>query len=221
MSTLTLHRGSVGLALETLRAGRDLVLEPASAQGLAIPHGAVLDDHLELTGREAATLEAAAGLAAWRERMRGLATVDGVDLSHVFEVELLARCFLPAARLRHALPAALRSHGVTAVTYAGAPGGLVDVAIALAAEHGAAVAGKSAAETGELPRYGWRGPGRAAAAVRAATRALGVPPRVRGRVVCMPYWHVVPLYRRMARTAALRPVAAGVSLATPGRSDAL
>jgi hypothetical protein len=221
MSTLTLHRGSVGLGLETLRTGRDLVLEPAAAHGLAIPDGAVLDDYLEPAGREAVTLAAAAALAGWRERLQGLVTVAGVDLAHVAEVELLARCFLPAARLRQALPSVLRSHGVTAVTIAGESGGLLDVAIAVAVEQGAAVAPNLEGASGEPPRYGWRGPGRAATAVRAAVQRSGVPPRVCGRVVCVPYWHLVPLHRRMTRTSGLRPVAAGVALPALGRRDAL
>jgi hypothetical protein len=216
VSTLTLHHGSLGLDPGALRPGRDLVLDPAWAHGVALPAGTVLDDHLEAADRQAIETGSRAALARWRELNRDYLTVDGVDLGHVAEVELLARCFVPAARLARALPAALGS--ATRVT---APrDALMAVALAIAAEAGAEATG--GAGGGSAQTFSWRGFGRASAAARAATHRLGVPPRVRGSVVAVPYWHVLPVYRRLARAGGrLQPVAAGVALPGLGRRDAL
>jgi hypothetical protein len=222
VSTLTLHHGSVGLAPEALREGCDLVLEPAWAHGAALPPGTILDDHLERSERSAIDAEAHAALAAWRQRAGPLLVVDGLDLAHVAEVELLARCFVPAARLARALPAAMRRYGTTVVTSAGPADGVLRVALALAVRHGAGVQAEAERAGGSPQTFRWHGFGRIPAALRAGARTVGVPARVRGGVVCVPYWHLVPLYRRMARVGgSVRPVAAGTALPVLGRDDAL
>ena len=212
----------MGLAPETLRDGRDLVLEPGWADGLALPDGTALEDHLEIAEREAVDEDARAALARWRQRSGPLLTVDAIDLAHIAEVELLARCFVPVARLDHALPAVLRTYATTAVASTGGSDGLVGVALALAAKHGMAVDPGALGDGGSPQQFRWRGFGLASVAARAGVRRLGVPPRLRGGVVCVPYWHLVPLYRRLARSSrSLGPVAAGVALPALGRRDAL
>jgi hypothetical protein len=202
-----LHRGSAGLDAAALRPGADLVLDPSPEHGLVLPEGVAVDDHLDAAARAAVDREAFAAMAAWRAARGTSLTADGVDLGFVWELELLAGCFLPATRLRHALAAA----GVTAVEGAG----LGDELLAVAAEAG--IDARTAAGAGAAPPL-------AKAPLPPLARLVtesGVPPRVRGEVLALHYWHLEPVWRRLAAQRRPRPVPAGVVLPGLGRADTL
>jgi hypothetical protein len=202
-----LHRGSAGLDVSALRPGRDLVLDPSPQHGLALPAGVAIDDHLDEAARAAVDHEALAALAAWRAARGTSLTVDGVDLGFAWELELLAACFLPATRLRRGLAAA----GVTAAEGAGLSAEL----LAVAAEAG--VEARAAAGDGAAPPL-------AKAPLPPLARLVtesGVPPRVRGEVLALHYWHLEPVWRQLAAERRPRPVPAGMLLPGLGRAGAL
>ena len=119
LSELTLHRGTAGAGPQAMRAGHDLVLEPTWADGAVLAAGTALDDHLVAHDRPAVDAAARAALAAWRATHTAALTVDGLDLTHVCEVELLATCFVPAQRIERALPRALGALGATSIRLEG------------------------------------------------------------------------------------------------------
>jgi hypothetical protein len=201
-----LYRDTAGLDPATLRPGADLVLDPLPEHGLALPHGVAVDDHLDAAARLRADREALAGLAAWRAAHGPALTVDGTDLGFVWEVELRAQCFLPATRLRLALEAAR----ITDVTGAGLDADLLGtVADAGVTVHGNGVATVVAAPARPVPLM-----------TRLAGRS-SVPPRVRGDVLAMSYWHLEPVWARLAGSAHVRLVPGGLVLPGVGRAAAL
>lgn len=197
MSRLRLHRTSAGADLVALRPGVDLVLDPLYEHGALLPDGVAVDDHLDAAARAQADREAGGELAAWHEARRVAFVVDGVDLAFVWEVELLAQCFLPAARLRLALAAA----GVSEVDVAAQDEDLRDLAM------GAGVVVQEAPPTAAPPTGA---PPRAILPplTRLMNRA-GLPANVRGDVLAMSYWNLEPVWRQLAAASRPRLVAGG------------
>ena len=186
-------------------AGRDLVLEIPAEHGLELPVGAGLDDHLDESTRLLVDRRARERFREWSERRSAALTVEGLDLTSICELELLAQCFVPAARLDIALPRAIEVAGARALTLRALAPGIAGVIRAVAAREGVATSELSEAASGATMR--WRGPSTAVRAVAAA----GLPARVRGRVLCVPYPNLTPVLRRLAAgDARTRPVASGV-----------
>jgi hypothetical protein len=200
------HRGSVGVDPDALAPDRDLVIDPAPAHGASLPPGCALDDHLDMDARRAVDRIANEWLASWRARWRTALTTEGVDLTHVWEVELLARWFLPAVRIREGLSRALdaRGNGLKLRT-AGFDDGLDAVVAAAGAELG--VQASPGGLGGRLPEVSRA---RVSVAERIGAR-VWIPARVRGSVLGIPYWHLQPVFERLAREGPA-PVAFGVSL---------
>jgi hypothetical protein len=156
----------------------------------------LLDDQLDADARLAIDEEALARLAAWRAHVGPALTIGGVDLSWIWEIELLAEVFLPETRLVHGVRrafAALEPEAVEAFGFA------PDAAAALAQDSGVAL--ELTAE-GPPPRYPtplgnpWRPPLRTVVLGRIID--LGIPGPARGRVYAWPYWHLAPLLERLA-----------------------
>ncbi len=214
---LVLHPGTIGLTDEQLRPGRVLALEVAFSESARLPAGVALDDYVPDGARRDVDAAAWAQLRAWRARRGAELTSDGVDLTHVFEVELLATCFLPLARLRAALPQVIAQLAPRRLVGAGLSAELLALVAAVAAEHGVRTVGSqhSGGSSGALAQ---------AASPRAvrALAATGVPARVRGSVVCVSYWNLEPVLARLAaRDSALTPVAYGVTIPLRDRSARL
>jgi hypothetical protein len=202
-----LYRDTAGVDPATLRPGADLVLDPLPEHGLALPHGVAVDDHLDPAERLRADHEALAALAAWRAAHGPALTVDGTDLGFVWEVELRAQCFLPAARLRLALEAA----GITDVTGAGLGTDLLGTV----ADAGVTVHGYGAPTVVAPPPR---------PTIPLMTQLVGrstIPPRVRGDVLAMSYWQLEPVWERLAAGAQVRLVPGGLVLPGVGRGTAL
>lgn len=191
-------------------AGRDLVLEVPLEHGIALPRGAALDDHLDERSRLLVDRTARERYERWCGRRVDALTVDGLDLIEMCELELLAQCFVPAARVEIGLPTALESTGARGVTLRAAGGvgdGMAAVLGAVAAGDGVAFDPEQGAAEGVGLR--WRS---APLAVRAAA-SLGFPARVRGQVVCVPYWILTPVFGHLLeRGTPTTPVAAGIVL---------
>ncbi|HMJ36452.1 MAG TPA: hypothetical protein VK501_21290 [Baekduia sp.] len=202
-----LHRGTAGLDAAVLRPGADLVLDPSPEHGLALPAGVAVDDHLDDAARAAADRDAFAAMAAWRAARATSLTVDGVDLGFAWEIELLASCFLPATRLRHALTRA----GVTAVEGAGLSEELLSVVTEAGID---ARTGSGAGAAPALPKA-------PPAPLARLVSDVGVPPRVRGEVLALSYWHLEPVWRRLAAQRRPQLVPAGVLLPGVGRAGAM
>jgi hypothetical protein len=79
------------------------VLDVEPEHALSLPCGVAVDDRLSPAERVAIDAAAWATLADWRCACGDALQLDGLDLGHVAEVELVAQCFLPAERLRAAL----------------------------------------------------------------------------------------------------------------------
>jgi hypothetical protein len=192
MRTLTVWAGSVGLDPAALVSGQDLVLEPALAHGLSLPPGTVVDDHLDRAGREAVDARALELSADWAARHAAELRVEGVDLGWIWQVELYASIFQLAARLEAAL-ALHRPERVVARGFGGGRLGHVAHACrAVGAELEADASGHGLAA--EIP-FG-RDAAWARALVRVA-RTVGVPGRVRSDIVCLQYWHLMPVIDRL------------------------
>jgi hypothetical protein len=188
-------------------AGRDLVLEVPLAHGTVLVRGAALDDHLDDASRGLADLRARERYERWRQQRAATLVVDFLDLASICELELLAQCFVPAARVEIGLPRAIEAAGAAAVTLRSIQPGMAGVLRAVAAREGVAVQETSDAPAGLTLR--WRG---SRLPVRAAA-ALGFPRRVRGRVVCVPYWNLTPVFDRLVDgDERSRPVASGIVL---------
>jgi hypothetical protein len=201
-----------------MRPDADLVLEVAQEHGLSLPQGTALDDHLDLHARERIDIDASAWLAGWRERVGDMLTVDGLDLAHVWEAELLARCFQPAARLMHGLPRAVESAGAGRVLV---PEGLADLARVTLRDAG--VEAVPSARAADAPPPIPRAPRSRSAEIAGRTlHRFGVPPRIRGNALCVSYWHLGSVYTELALGhRAARPVASGLVLGNVGRGDAI
>lgn len=205
---LVIHRGTVGLPDAALIPGRLCTLEVPFAESARLPPGVALDDYLADADRPGVDAEARAALDAWRARRGADLHVEGLDLGHVWEVELLAECFLPAARLRAALPPLLGATAPDRLVGVGLEPDLLRLVADAGVEAGVTtVAGAGAAgSTGPIPRA-------ASPAAARIVAAAGLPRRVRGSVLCVPYWHLEPVLTRLALAPrSPRPVAIGSTL---------
>jgi hypothetical protein len=184
---------SRGLDAGKLTRGAERVLEVAPHHAIELPEGVALEDGLDATERSAVDHLARRHYGSWRAARAGTLTVAGLDLAELFELELLARCFLPAALLERTVPA-----GTVAEGFAAGPAGVL-------AALGADVRAGAPPPEAPFPRRPPSWPARGVA-------RLGVPARARGEVVCVGYWHLEPVFARLAADRGPRPVAAGVAL---------
>jgi hypothetical protein len=198
--------------------GTDLVIDLAQADGANVAHGVALDDHLGSDARIAVDAEAGERYGRWRLDKGESLTIDGVDLTRIWEVEMMAQCFQPAARLAQGLPRALDALHPSCLEIRSSLGpGMTRLAAAIAAAAGIAA-------TTEVDGAYVREPIPRAEPSRLAFAAasLGMPPRLRGEVVCVPYWHLYPAIAALAaRDGHLQPVASRLLLPGLGRRGAL
>jgi hypothetical protein len=202
--TLRLLWTSRGSDPASLRPGSDVVLNVAPEHALALVDGVAIDDYLDQQQRIAVDRGAWMSLATWRSDRAEDLIVDGADLGHIAEVELVAQCFLPAERLRRGLATIDAVGQIEAVGF-DAP--------SLAALSGLAPASCTIiGEPAPPPApQAWAG-GKAALAGLAAH--AGVRPWVRGEVICVSYWHLTSVFRTLVRRrSGPRPVPAGLGLA--------
>jgi hypothetical protein len=202
--TLRVIRSSAGFDPTTLWPGKDLVLDLDPEHALVLPEGVAVDDHLEQSARIAIDDAARQNLAFWRRTRGADICVDGTDLGHIAEVELIARCFLPAERLRRALVAIGAAGQIEAYGFdAAALHALRDLA-----PSSCIVSGAPAAPLPPPTRAGRR-----TALVNLIERTA-IRPWVRGEILCVPYWHLTGVYSRLAhRRPGPRLVPVGVGLA--------
>jgi hypothetical protein len=195
-----LAASAAGADPRTFRPGRDLVLDLAREQGAVLPVGVLLDDCLSSAARARIDGEASAALASWRERRDADLTVDGVCLPHIWQVELLAEVFLPETRIAAGLSAVFAVHGPQRIELNGIDAGR---AACLGEVLGSLdVAVEPPRSFAAPPRYPgvlaspWRIPvsRRIAASI---FRTVGIPQRVRGEVILVPYWHLRQVFERL------------------------
>ncbi len=218
--TIRLHRCSAGLELQALRAGRDILLAVDPAHGLELPRGTLIDDYLDLELRAGIDAAAAEALRRWRDVHDGPLTGEGICLPWLWEIELYASVFLPAAREAVGLRQALAAHGWPAVelpTDDESLGELVEAAggsVAPTGHPGPPAAPQRAPERADLAK-------RLRAAVIAAARYTGLPSLLRRRaVVVWGYWQMAPLVDRMLANRRLDPALA-VQALPPGSGRSL
>lgn len=212
---MQLHATTDGLDALGLVPGRDLVTRAAIEHGATLPHGVLLDDHLDANARAEVDAAAHRALAQWRAAVDPVLSWNGVSLSEIWHVELFSEIFLPAVHLLFALRAALRDD---------APGDLV------ARRLGPTRVGAARAA---MEPAGWRvrdatpGPdpidayyGRPPLTVRTLPARLvdlvGVPSMLRGEVLVLAYGTTVPVLERLATNGTLRPVVHGGLPPAPG-----
>ena len=193
---------------DAMRPGHDLVLEPPDEHFTELPVGALLDDLFDAEARRALDAEALERLEAWRTARAATLTFDGLDLTWVWYVELLAEVFHHEVRLVSGLERVLGA-GVERVEVVGADHELTGCLAAALDRRGVDVV-----PTGPLPvptgyprqrAAPWRIP-LYRRLYRSLLQLAGVPPWVRGNVLVLPYWHVAGLYERMRRSEGLVPI---------------
>jgi hypothetical protein len=208
MRTLTLWATSGVSSPTSLQAGIDLALDVAPAHGLELARGVALDDYLDAPTRAAIDVEMTERYVDWRASRAATLTAEQVDLTHVWEVELLARCFLPAVRLKHSLAAAIADTGARRLIVRSAEPAFIRLAGALAGSMGVSVTVADDAPLGlEVVRQ------RSPSLPRRAFDPLGVPPRARGEVLCVSYWNLEAVVACLAKmNGRARPVASDLLL---------
>lgn len=197
-----LYAGSQDLDPRQLEPGRDVLLSVNLADGLDVPKGCLLDDRWTAEDRIALSEDATQLFTEWRHAAGTSVIVDGLDLAHVWEIELRAQVFLPAA-------AVARSRIAGPVEASGfAPDALGLLRALLGDVRGTPGGPGRPAPIQRRPPKG------AAAAVAEALRRLGVPPRWRADVVAIPYWHLSPVLNELQRVR--RGVVAPNGVVLPG-----
>jgi hypothetical protein len=175
-----------------LQPGVDVILEVSLSDAVMLRTGVALDDYLGSDARDCVDVECRERYRAWRTRHRPALTVEGIDLAFVWEVELIAQCFLPAACLRHGLPEVFESARCSRVVTRLAEPGIARLVAAIAAWHG--VEALSPCE-GVAEREPLR---RAPSPIGSTAARLGVRPYVRGEVLTLAYWNTLPLLSELA-----------------------
>jgi hypothetical protein len=197
-----------------VQPGRDLVLEPPETHVTDLAPGTLLDDLLDADARRALDAEALERLDAWRTARAGTLTLDGVDLPWIWYVELLAEVFVPEVRSVSGVERFLQT-AVERVEVRGADPELGACLGAVLARSGVNVEilDPLPPPTG-YPRVR-TAPWRISLFRRlcfALVNAVGVPSRVRGNVLIVPYWHLLGLYERMRWTEGLVPITSPTAL---------
>jgi hypothetical protein len=214
---LQVAASSAGRDPHNFTAGGDLVLQVATEHGVELPEGVGLDDHLDADARGLVDSTARTRFERWRQRRRGVLTVDGLDLTSIWEIELVARCFQPGARIEVGLTRAIEASGAGALSIGPDVGPAAGLLRAVAARVSAGVVAPE-----EPPGAGVEERTAAPPLPARLSSAAGVPALLRGQVLCVPYWNVTPVYRELAaRTNGARPAASGVVLPGLGARDAL
>jgi len=193
-----------------------VVVDTSLADGLMLADGVALDDHLGSDARIAVDVECRERYRQWRARHAQALTVEGVDLAHVWEVELIAKCFLPGARLRHGLPAVFADSHVKRMVTSIVDPGVQRLVAAIAACEGVAVADgvQESVEREQLRR--------SPSPLGLVAGKLGVPARVRGEVLSLAYWNTFPLLARLAwRRGGPRIVACPLPVRNIGAGNAV
>jgi hypothetical protein len=167
----------------------------------------LVDDLLTPDMRDAIDRQAIERLREWRNRRDSDLTLDGVCLSQIWEVELLAEVFLPETRIVSGLQAVFEAASPRRVECEGVDRDRVTGLRSL-------LAGIEVVSSGPPippPHYPsvlaspWRVPLPVRVAL-AILRTIGVPQHVRGEVYLHSYWHLLPVFERLAITHGLRPV---------------
>ena len=194
-----LRRTSANTDAGALEPGRDLVLDLARSQGYELPLGVLLDDWLSIEARDEIDREAFGRLAAWRARHEKHLTVDGVNLAHVWETELLAEVFMPETTIFGGLLASIGTRGPDRFELEAIDAERTACLRALLEPLGVEVATPSSYPL--PPHY----PSEVASPrvqlsrrlLRPIIHRIGVPQRVRGEVYLFPYWHLRALFERL------------------------
>ncbi len=212
---------STGIDVATLRPGADLLVHAGRADAPRLAEGVLLDDLLSHEERLRLDAEADETLRTWRARHDAQLTVDGVCLPHVHEIELLADVMLPELRIARGLPRALGASPPAAALLEGFDPLRAACLAELLGERGVAC---EIGRGGPAPRYPLTFPRPQAQGIRrvaaGARRAAGAPARVRGDVLVIPHWHLLPLWQRLAADG-LEPVMDPSNLPPLGRRGLL
>ncbi len=216
---MRVHATSRGLEPGSLVPGEDLVLELDPAHGLDLPHGVLVDDHLDGPARAEIDVAAAAACTRLIEQASDRLTVDGIRLPWIWEVPLigflvplLVRLAGLRAAIEHARPDGIELTGgdeeTRLVVETVAP--LTGVAVSVAATDRADRPVVPAAPLGRRLRR----------PLLAAARLPGVPTHLRrDSVVFVSYWPLLPLLDHMTSAPGHRPAVLFDKLPTgPGRA---
>lgn len=161
----------------------------------------LLDDWLDAATRDELDREARRRCAAWQELRGDALTVAGVPLGHVHELELYADVFLPEVRVVEGL-AVVAGRGLRRLLLEGVDLELSRCIDARLSELGVEVEIGRRADPPSYP-VAFRRDVTVSRRVSGALReAVGVPGRPRGAVLFEPYWHLTPVWRLLAGTAA-------------------
>ena len=185
-----------------------LACEPE--HGLELPHGVLVDDHLDVRARLEVDAAARAAQSRWVAARGEALSSDGVRLAWVWELDLYVEVFLPLTRGAVAIERALEKCGENEVELLGgdvATARLVEAAGARVVEH---LPGPTSPAEAGRERH-----------TRALAERIGVPSRLRrGSVLVLGYWHLVPLVDRMLRDKRSKPALA-LQAPVPGRTRSL
>jgi hypothetical protein len=184
------------------KPGAELVLYCAPSGTAGVPHGALLDDMLDLPTRAEIDRLAEDELSAWRDRRDATLTVDGCCLPHVYEVELFADVFLRELRVVRGIEAAFRDSPPASVRLEGLDpalaGCLVEVLRPLGIDCKLSAPGRS-------PSYPLTFPAARRTAAGVLRRVFGLRARVRGFVLVKPFSHLGGVYERLGGGVVLDP----------------
>jgi len=206
-SPLRIWGSDRGLDPSALRPGRDLVLEAHHGRAAAFEKGVLLDDWLDAPVRQAIDREADASLRRWRAARDAQLEVRGVPLPWVYEIQLLTDVFLRDVRtvlgVGHAVARLAPGHGVLERVD---PQLAAYLAVMLAETGVNARLGAAAPPPSYPIAFPAPSPTGARRAISLLRQSAGAPQRIRGSVLIMPFWHLAPLWERLSRSPATRPV---------------
>lgn len=208
MGVVHLYTASTGLEVGRLRPGSDLVLHLHVADGADVPEGVYVLDHLDASERRDADVAARDALSAWRARVDGPMTVEGVCLPFIWELPVYRR-FNGAVAHAVALRKALERSGARTVVLMDTGQHAERVARSVAGHLGIEVRlAPEAREPGPLgpPRPAPTRVQRARRAAIDAVALLGTPSVLRpGSIAIHAYWPLMPLVDRLIEDPRERP----------------
>jgi hypothetical protein len=207
---LLLRATSRGLDPADLLPGRDAVIDLSIEQGVSLPRGILIDDHLDLPARQDVDRLAHEMLAAWRRQVDRALTIDSLCLSDLWQSELYADVFLPVSRIMAGVKATVAAYGVRDVECHG----LDDELVAALGSELTSVAVRSRAP-GPPPTYPSEEavrPGiparrsRLQRILRRTVDTVGLPTIAYGDVLVIQYRSTLPVLNRLVEVDGPRPV---------------
>lgn len=191
-----------------LRAGQDLVVTAPASSIDRIERGVLLDDVLTPDDRTAIDRAAIKRMSDWKRERGAQLSPDGVSVVEIWELELFADVFLPEVKAYIGLERLFAAPQCSSAILHGADPLARTMIGALARSHGMAILD---GEPGASPRY----PSSAASprpvppirrCIEATFALTGVPHRVRGNALLVPYWHLEPVFTALATRGRCVPI---------------